>query len=83
MCISTDGAHDARGEPERLGGHSQRQRGIRMRDLLRHFGENDQGAAAIEYALLAAGIAAAVISVVFALGSTVTATFSSVSSSLN
>lgn len=43
---------------------------------------NEQGATAIEYGLIAAGIAVAIIATVFGLGTSLTSTFSSVSSSL-
>jgi pilus assembly protein Flp/PilA len=54
-----------------------------MRKLFRHFVDNERGATAIEYGLLAAGIAGVLIAVVFGLGTNLTATFSGVSSSLN
>jgi pilus assembly protein Flp/PilA len=50
--------------------------------LLRNFYTNRQGATAIEYGLLAAGIAVAIIAVVAALGTQLNTTFTSVSSSL-
>ncbi len=53
-----------------------------MRKLLRAFCADEQGATAIEYGLIAAGIAAAIIAVVFSVGTNVNATFSSVSSQL-
>jgi len=43
---------------------------------------DESGATAIEYGLLAAGIALAIIATVQALGTTLNTTFSSVSSSL-
>jgi pilus assembly protein Flp/PilA len=43
---------------------------------------NEQGVAAIEYGLLAAGIAVAIIAVVAALGTQLNTTFSTVSTSL-
>jgi pilus assembly protein Flp/PilA len=46
------------------------------------FVANEQGAAAIEYGLLAAGIAVAIIAVVAALGTNLNSTFSTVSTSL-
>jgi pilus assembly protein Flp/PilA len=52
-------------------------------NLLWNFLSNEQGVTAIEYGLLAAGIAVAIIATVAALGSSLNATFSSVSSSLN
>jgi pilus assembly protein Flp/PilA len=50
--------------------------------LLWDFLANEQGAAAIEYGLLAAGIAVAIIAVVAALGTNLNTTFSTVSTSL-
>jgi pilus assembly protein Flp/PilA len=54
-----------------------------MRNLFWTFLANERGATAIEYSLLAAGIAGAIIAVVFGLGTKLTTTFSTVSSSLN
>jgi pilus assembly protein Flp/PilA len=51
----------------------------RLRDFLR----NDSGATAIEYALIASGIAGAIIVVVIALGTSVKNMYTSVSSTLN
>jgi pilus assembly protein Flp/PilA len=51
----------------------------RMRDFL----HNDSGATAIEYALIASGIAGAIIIVVFSLGTSVQNMYTSVSSALN
>jgi pilus assembly protein Flp/PilA len=51
--------------------------------MLWDFLGNDEGAAAIEYGLLAAGIAVAIIAVVAALGSNLNTTFSTVSTALN
>ena len=53
-----------------------------MRTLLWNFLANEQGAAAIEYGLLAAGIAVAIIAVVAALGTQLNTTFSTVSTTL-
>ena len=50
--------------------------------LLLSFLNNEQGATAIEYGLLAAGIAVAIIATVAALGTNLNTTFSSVSSAL-
>jgi pilus assembly protein Flp/PilA len=50
-----------------------------MRDFLR----DDSGATAIEYALIASGIAGAIIVVVLALGTSVKNMYTSVSSTLN
>ena len=51
----------------------------RLRDFLR----NDSGATAIEYALIASGVAGAIIIVVFSLGTSVQNMYISVSSALN
>ncbi len=52
-----------------------------MRVLYRFLGD-DRGATAIEYGLIAAGIAVAIIAVVQGLGTQLNTTFSSVSGSL-
>jgi pilus assembly protein Flp/PilA len=54
-----------------------------MRTVFCSFLADKRGATAIEYGLLAAGIAGVIIAVVFGLGTNLTTTFSSVSSSLN
>jgi pilus assembly protein Flp/PilA len=54
-----------------------------MRDLFWLFVTDEQGATAIEYGILAAGIAGAIIAVVFSVGTEVNATFTSVSNALN
>jgi pilus assembly protein Flp/PilA len=53
-----------------------------MRTLL-HFIRNESGATAIEYGLIAAGIAVAIIGVVTTLGSNLTTTFSNIAGNLN
>jgi pilus assembly protein Flp/PilA len=53
-----------------------------VRKLVWKFYVNDHGAAAIEYGLLAAGIAVAIVAVVAALGTELNTTFGSVSSGL-
>ncbi|PWT82720.1 MAG: Flp family type IVb pilin [Acidobacteria bacterium] len=53
-----------------------------MSDLLRCFFNDDGGATAIEYGLIAAGIAVAIIAVVNTLGTSLNTTFSSISSQL-
>jgi pilus assembly protein Flp/PilA len=50
--------------------------------LLWKFLRNEQGATAIEYGLIAAGIAVAIIATVAALGTNLNTTFSSVSTAL-
>jgi pilus assembly protein Flp/PilA len=54
-----------------------------MRNSFWEFLVDERGATAIEYGLLAAGIAGVIFAVVFGLGGDLTTTFSSVSSSLN
>lgn len=54
-----------------------------MMTLITRFLANDEGATAIEYGLIAAGIAVAIIAVVQGLGTNLNATFSSVSAALN
>jgi pilus assembly protein Flp/PilA len=53
-----------------------------VRTMVRKFYADEKGAAAIEYGLLAAGIAVAIIAVVAALGTELNTTFTSVSSGL-
>jgi len=53
-----------------------------MIQVLKRFGHDQSGATAIEYGLIAAGIAVAIIATVQALGTQLNTTFSSVSSSL-
>ena len=53
-----------------------------MCKLLWRFAADDAGAAAIEYALLAAGIAVAIIAVIAGLGTNLNTTFTSVSTAL-
>ena len=53
-----------------------------MRNLLLTFVTDECGATAIEYGLIAAGISIAIIATVFALGSSLNTTFSSVSTAL-
>jgi pilus assembly protein Flp/PilA len=82
--ISTDGALGSRVPSHNGSRPTQATEGLkRMRDLFRLFIANEQGATAIEYGLIAAGIAAAIIAVVASLGSNLNATFSSVSTALN
>ena len=53
-----------------------------MRNLFWNFLHNEHGATAIEYGLIAAGIAVAIIATVQGLGTNLNNTFSTVSSSL-
>jgi pilus assembly protein Flp/PilA len=53
-----------------------------MRNLIIRFVNDEAGATAIEYGLIAAGIAVAIIAVVAGLGSGLNTTFTSVSTGL-
>lgn len=53
-----------------------------MKNLVSRFVKDESGATAIEYGLIAAGIALAIITVVNSLGSTLNTKFGSISSSL-
>ena len=53
-----------------------------MRKLVLRFVNEEAGATAIEYGLIAAGISIAIITVVFTLGTQLNSTFNSVSSAL-
>ena len=51
-------------------------------NLVRRFVNDERGATAIEYGLIAAGISVAIIAVVNTLGTNLNTTFSSISSQL-
>jgi len=53
-----------------------------MKDMLSRFLTNESGATAIEYGLIAAGIAMAIIAAVNGIGTSLSSVFSSVSTSL-
>ena len=53
-----------------------------MRNILQKFWADQSGATAIEYGLIAAGIALAIIAAVNGLGSTLNGTFTSINTSL-
>jgi pilus assembly protein Flp/PilA len=53
-----------------------------VRSLLIRFRRDESGATAIEYGLIAAGIAVAIIATVAALGTNLNTTFSSVSTAM-
>jgi pilus assembly protein Flp/PilA len=53
-----------------------------LQNMLRKFFADQSGATAIEYGLIAAGIALAIIAAVNGLGSTLNTTFSNVNSSI-
>ncbi len=54
-----------------------------MRNFISRILKNESGATAIEYGLIAAGIAVAIIAAVNTLGGTLNTTFTSVNSSIN
>ena len=53
-----------------------------MKNLLSRFVADESGATAIEYGLIAAGIAVAIITVVTTLGTNLTATFTKVANAI-
>ena len=53
-----------------------------MKNLIARFVKDESGATAIEYGLIAAGIALAIIAIVNGLGSNLNAKFTSINSSL-
>jgi pilus assembly protein Flp/PilA len=53
-----------------------------MKSLILSFYKNESGATAIEYGLIAAGIAVAIITAVNGVGSSLSGTFTSISTSL-
>ena len=53
-----------------------------MANLMKRFTNDDSGATAIEYGLIAAGISVAIITVVNTLGSQLKTTFTSISTQL-
>lgn len=57
--------------------------GTVTRSRLRDFLRDDGGATAIEYALIASGIAGAIIAAVIALGTSVTGMYTSISNGFN
>ena len=57
-------------------------KGHAMRIMLQRFFNNEQGATAIEYGLIAAGISVAIITAVASVGSSLNTTFTSVSTAI-
>jgi pilus assembly protein Flp/PilA len=53
-----------------------------MWKLVTRFANNDSGATAIEYALIAAGISTVIVAAVNSIGTSLNSTFSSISSQL-
>jgi pilus assembly protein Flp/PilA len=54
-----------------------------MKNTIKRFAQDESGATAIEYGLIAAGISVAIITVVNTVGSDLINTFTKVSTSLN
>jgi pilus assembly protein Flp/PilA len=54
-----------------------------MREFIVRFAKDESGATAIEYGLIAAGIAVAIIFIVNTLGQTLQGTFTTVNSAIN
>jgi len=54
-----------------------------MQNLVTRFLKNESGATAIEYGLIAAGIAVAIIAAVNTLGGTLKTTFGNINTSIN
>jgi pilus assembly protein Flp/PilA len=72
--------HHARDTPRR--GHPFACQEADLRNIFQKFWADQSGATAIEYGLIAAGIALAIIAVVNGLGSNLNTMFSSINSSL-
>ena len=53
-----------------------------MKTLVTRFAKDESGATAIEYGLIAAGIAVAIITVVQGLGTTLSTTFSNITTAI-
>ena len=53
-----------------------------MRNLISRFIKNDSGATAIEYGLIAAGIAVAIVTIVGTVGTSLTSTFTRINTGL-
>ncbi len=54
-----------------------------MKSLVKRFAKDESGATAIEYGLIAAGIALAIITIVNTLGTSVKSTFTSINDGIN
>lgn len=54
-----------------------------IKSLIRNFAQNEKGATAIEYGLIAAGIAVAIAVVVFALGTRLNIIFNNILSAIS
>lgn len=65
-----------------VGGLACKAKGWTMKTVVIRFLKNEEGATAIEYGLIAAGISVAIIAVVQSLGSSLNTTFTSVATAL-
>ena len=65
-----------------MGRHYEPERGYPMRVLVLRFVNDQSAATAIEYAIIAGGIATAIIATVYSIGPKLNSTFSSVSTQL-
>jgi pilus assembly protein Flp/PilA len=72
---ATNGAGGNRAQTARAQEHT-------MTNLIKRFANDESGATAIEYGLIAAGISVAIITVVNTLGSQLKTTFTNISSQL-
>lgn len=54
-----------------------------MKSLVKRFAKDESGATAIEYGLIAAGIALAIITIVNTLGTSVQRTFTNINAGIN
>jgi pilus assembly protein Flp/PilA len=76
---SIDRASNSTGEDR---AQTQTEQEHSMTNLVKRFANDESGATAIEYGLIAAGISVAIITVVNTLGSQLKSTFSNISSQL-
>jgi pilus assembly protein Flp/PilA len=75
-------SNNRRTKPAPAGNETAIQQVLTMTNLVKRFADDETGATAIEYGLIAAGISVAIITVVMTLGSQLQSTFSNISSQL-
>jgi pilus assembly protein Flp/PilA len=85
--FSLHGSHEVnnrRTKPAPAGAERKQQskQVLTMTNLVKRFANDETGATAIEYGLIAAGISVAIVTVVMTLGSQLQTTFSNISSQL-
>jgi pilus assembly protein Flp/PilA len=78
LTISFCEMKEVAGIPIMRPNHGTTGKGLAMTKLFARFMQNESGATAIEYGLIAAGISVAIITVVGSLGSSLNTTFTSV-----